>query len=142
MELLFDSLISALHLLYALDEELFAIVSVSLGVSSLSTLLATLCGLPLGFLIAFTAFRGKRFIITCLNTLLALPTVVIGLVVYSFISRKGLFGPLELLYTQRAIVIGQVILIIPIITPLIIAGISSIDDRYRKAALTLGATRY
>ncbi len=142
MDILIDSVFSALNLLFSLDEELFSIVAVSLRVSSSSTLLASLCGLPLGFLIAFTAFPGKRFLITCLNTLLALPTVVIGLVVYSFISRKGLLGPWELLYTQKAIVLGQVILIIPIITTLTIAAISRIDKRYRNTALTLGANRY
>ncbi len=142
MDLLLDSIRSAIVLLFSFDEELLSIVTVSLTVSSMSTLLASLCGLPLGFLVAFTVFPGKRFVITCLNTLLALPTVVIGLVVYSFISRRGILGPLELLYTQKAIVIGQVILIIPVITTLTIAAISRIDKRYRKTALTLGANRY
>ncbi len=142
MDLLLDSIRSAILLLFSFDEELLSIVTVSLTVSGMSTLLASLCGLPLGFLVAFTVFPGKRFVITCLNTLLALPTVVIGLVVYSFISRRGILGPLELLYTQKAIIIGQVILIIPVITTLTIAAISRIDKRYRKTALTLGANRY
>ncbi len=110
MELLVDSLKSALLLLLSFDPELVEIVGVSLTVSFFSTLFASVFGLPAGFLIAFNTFRGKRFIITCLNTLLALPTVVIGLVVYSLISRRGIFGPLELLYTQKAIIIGQIIL--------------------------------
>ena len=71
---------------------------------------------------------------------MALPTVVVGLFVYTFISRRGIFGPLDLLYTQKAIIIGQVILIIPIVTTFTIAAISHIDDRYRKTAMTLGAT--
>ena len=139
MELLTDSLYQALLLLISLDAELFEIVGVSLTVSSSSTAIAALVGLPSGFLIAFREFPGKRLTITVLNTLLALPTVVIGLIVYSFISRRGIFGPLELLYTQKAIIIGQVILIIPVITTLTIAAISRIDKRYRKSALTLGA---
>ena len=94
------------------------------------------------FFIAFNTFRGKRLLMTCLNTLLALPTVVIGLVVYSLISRRGIFGPLELLYTQKAIIIGQIILITPVIATLTIAAISRIDRRYRNTALTLGATPY
>ncbi len=142
MDLLFDSLQSAFLLLVSFDKELISIVCVSLKVSCASTLLASLLGLPLGFLVAFSYFPGKRFVITCLNTLLALPTVVIGLVVYSFISRKGLLGPLELLYTQKAIIIGQIILIIPVITTLTIAAISRIDNRYRNTALTLGANKY
>ena len=138
MDLLFDSLHQAFLLLLSLDSELLEIVGVSLSVSTFSTLFAAIIGLPCGFLIAFKSFAGKRFVITLLNTLLALPTVVIGLVVYSFISRRGILGPLELLYTQKAIIIGQIILIIPVITTLTIAAISRIDKRYRKTALTLG----
>lgn len=140
MGLLFDSLQSALRLLVSGDPELLLIVWVSLKVSWISTLIASLAGIPAGFFIAHRRFRGKRFVLTCLNTLLALPTVVIGLVVYSFISRRGLFGSLNLLYTQEAMIIGQVILIVPLITSLTIAAISRIDNRYRKTALTLGAT--
>lgn len=141
MDLIVDSLQSAFLLLLSLDPELLAIVWVSLKVSSLSTLIASLAGVPAGFVIGFTSFAGKRFVLTCLNTLLALPTVVIGLVVYSFISRRGILGPLELLYTQKAIIIGQTILIMPVVTSLVIAAISRIDRRYRRTALTLGANR-
>lgn len=140
VDLLVDSLKSAILLLLSFDPELYEIVGVSLNVSFFSTLIAALFGLPLGFLIAFNSFAGKRFVMTCLNTLLALPTVVIGLVVYSLISRRGIFGPLELLYTQKAIIIGQIILIVPLITTLSIAAVSRIDQRYRNTALTLGAT--
>ena len=62
-----------------------------------------------------------------------MPTVVVGLLVYAFISRKGILGMLDLLYTQNAMVIGQVVLIFPIVTSLTIAAISRIDDRYRKS---------
>ena len=141
MNLLIDSLTSAIHLLLSFDEELFIIVGVSLKVTCASTLIGSLCGLPLGFWIVLASFPGKRLLITCLNTLLALPTVVIGLLVYSFISRRGLFGSMELLYTQQAIIIGQVILITPLLTTLTIAAVSRIDKRYRNTALTLGADR-
>ncbi|NVM21493.1 MAG: ABC transporter permease [Desulfobacterales bacterium] len=140
MDLLIDSFISAILLLKSLDAGVCAIVLVSLKVSSSSTLIASLIGIPAGFAIAFKEFRGKRMMITILNTLLALPTVVIGLFVYAFVSRRGIFGPLDLLYTQKAIVIGQVILIMPIVTTFTIAAISRIDERYRKSAMTLGAT--
>ena len=118
-----------------------SIVAVSLKVSATSTLLASLMGVPFGFLVAFESFPGKRLLITCLNTLLALPTVVIGLFVYAFISRRGILGPLDLLYTQKAMIIGQTILIIPIVATFTIAAISRIDERYRKTAKTLGANR-
>ncbi len=140
MDLLTDSFFSAILLLKSLDAEVWAIVLVSLKVSGSSTLIASLVGIPVGFAIAFKEFFGKRMLITILNTLLALPTVVIGLFVYAFISRRGIFGPLDLLYTQTAIIIGQVILIVPIVITFTIAAISRVDDRYRKGALTLGAT--
>ena len=142
MDLLIDSFRSALLLVLSFDHELMVIVGCSLKVSGMATLLAAIAGLPLGFVIAFATFPGKRLTITCLNTLLALPTVVIGLVVYSFISRRGILGSLELLYTQTAMVIGQIILIVPVITTLTIAAINRIDKRYRITALTLGANRY
>lgn len=141
MDLLVDSVRSALLLFLSFDAELVNIVLVSLKVSFSATLIASIFGIPGGFLIAYSSFTGKRFVLTCLNTLLALPTVVIGLLVYAFISRRGILGPLGLLYTQKAMVIGQVILIVPVIMTLTIAAISRIDQRYRVTALTLGASR-
>jgi len=139
MNFLTDSFLSAILLIWTLNHDLLVIVGVSLKVSSISTFIAGIMGVPSGFLIAFSEFRGKRLVITLLNTLLALPTVVIGLLVYTFISRRGIFGAYDILYTQKAIIIGQVILIVPIVTTMTISAVSRLDDRYRKAALTLGA---
>ena len=139
MDLLVDSFFSAILLLVSLDPEMVEIVLVSLRVSGTSTLLAGLIGLPLGFFIAIETFPGKQLVITCLNTLLALPTVVVGLFVYAFISRKGILGMFDLLYTQKAMIIGQTILIIPLVTTFTISAVSRIDERYRKTAMTLGA---
>ena len=142
MELLRDSMVSAVYLLMQFDPELLFIIWVSIKVSALSTLVAAMIGIPAGLLLAQAVFPGKRFVLTCLNTLLALPTVVIGLVVYAFISRRGTFGSLGLLYTQEAIIIGQIILIVPLVTSLTIAAVSKLDERYRLSAMTLGADRY
>jgi tungstate transport system permease protein len=136
-----DSLISAVRLVLSFDAELFEIVAVSLRISFASTLVAALIAVPLGTVVALEQFRGKRAVITILNSLLALPTVTIGLFVYVFISRRGIFGPLDLLYSQTAIVIGQVILIVPVIAVFTITAIHHIDLRYRQTALTLGANR-
>ena len=141
MDLLFDSFISAILLVISLDTEMVSIVAVSLKVSCASTFLAGLVGVPAGFMLAFGSFRGKPMVITILNTLLALPTVVIGLFVYAFIARRGIFGPFDLLYTQKAIIMGQTVLIIPVVIAFTIAAISRIDERYRKTAMTLGANR-
>jgi tungstate transport system permease protein len=134
-----DSFRSALMLLWSSDPELLQIVGLSLRVSLSSTLVAAVLGVPLGFLIGFNTFRLKRAVITVLNTLLALPTVVIGLFVYTLISRRGPLGLLDLLYTPTAMVIGQVLLILPVITAFTVAALSRIDPRYRRTALTLGA---
>ena len=142
MDLLLDSFLSALLLLWSLDPELYLIIFVSLKVSLTSILVASLGGVPAGFLIAFSEFRGKRVLMTMLNSLLAIPTVVVGLFVYAFISRRGLLGMLDLLYTQKAIVIGQVILILPLVTCLTITAITQIDPRYRKTAMSLGASPF
>jgi tungstate transport system permease protein len=141
MDFLFDSLYSAILLTVSFDRELFSVVLVSLQVSGASTVLASIMGVPLGFLIAFEEFKGKQLVITVLNTLLAVPTVVIGLFVYVFISRRGVFGPMDLLYTKQAIIIGQTFLILPLVATLTIAAVIRIDDRYRKTAMTLGANR-
>ena len=139
MDFLTDSFLSAILLIWSRDPELLLIIQVSLKVSGTSTLIASVVGVPAGFFIAFQTFPGKRLLITVLNTLLALPTVVVGLFVYSFLSRRGVFGTFDLLYTQKAMIIGQVILIVPIVTTFTISAISRIDDSYRKTALTLGA---
>ena len=139
MDFLTDSFLSALLLIWSLDPELLLIIQVSLKVSGTSTLIASAVGVPAGFFIAFRTFHGKRLLITVLNTLLALPTVVVGLFVYAFLARRGVFGTFDLLYTQKAMIIGQVILIVPIVTTFTISAISRIDDRYRTTALTLGA---
>jgi len=141
MNYFIDSLVSAVYLAVSLDKELLHIVSVSLRVSCGSTLLASIIGIPLGFLIAFESFRLKRLIITILNTLLSIPTVAIGLFVYILISRRGILGFMDLLYTQKAIILGQTLLIIPIIATFTISAISQIDERYRLTAMTLGANR-
>jgi tungstate transport system permease protein len=142
MDFFIDSILSAVGLMTSLDPDLLNIVFVSLKVSISSTLTAGFLGIPLGFSIALSEFKGKRVLITVLNTMLALPTVVIGLFAYAFISRRGIFGSFDLLYTQKAIVIGQIFLILPIIATFTISAISRIDSRYRLTAMTLGANRF
>jgi tungstate transport system permease protein len=139
MDFLIQSLGEAFRMLWNLDPELYYIVYVSIYVSFFSTIVASILGVPLGFCIAVNEFRGKRAVITVLNTLLALPTVVIGLFVYAFLSRRGLLGFWGLLYTPTAIIIGQVILILPWVATFTVSAVSRIDDRYRRTAMTLGA---
>jgi len=141
MNYILDGFKEALRLIFSLDSEVFSAVFVSLRVSCTAIIFATIVGLPLGFLVVIKEFKGKRLTITLLNTLMALPTVVVGLTVYSFISRRGPLGPLNLLYTPNAMVIGQFILATPIIAALTISAIQGIDKNVAETALTLGASR-
>lgn len=142
MDFLSRSLSEAFMMLISFDRELYFIVYVSLKVSLMSTLIASVLGIPLGFIIAVRRFWGKRAVITVLNTSLALPTVVIGLFMYALLSRNGFLGGFGVLYTPAAIVIGQVILILPWVAGFTLAAVSRIDERYRRTAMTLGASAF
>ncbi|UCD85850.1 MAG: ABC transporter permease [Deltaproteobacteria bacterium] len=139
MDYILEGLGNALKMIVSLDSEMAEIVFVSVKISTISIILATLAGVPLGFYVAIRDFWGKRAAITILNTLMALPTVVIGLLIYSFISRRGPLGVLGLLYTPWAMIIGQTILAFPIVAALSLSATQGIDKRVEKTALTLGA---
>ncbi|MGL4209595.1 MAG: ABC transporter permease, partial [Candidatus Adiutrix sp.] len=94
------------------------------------------------YILAHRDFWGKRFIVLLLNTLQSVPTVVVGLFLYTFISRRGIFGPLDLLYTPMAISIGQFFLILPLMIVFMLAALSRLDLRYQQTALTLGANQW
>ncbi|MBM3210906.1 ABC transporter permease subunit [Candidatus Poribacteria bacterium] len=140
MNYIFEGFRRAFYLIFTFDPEVFSAVFVSLRVSCIAIVLATIVGIALGFLISINEFRSKRLLITILNTLMAMPTVVVGLLVYSFISRRGPLGSLNLLYTTKAMIIGQFVLAVPIITALSISAIHSVDERISTTAMTLGAS--
>jgi tungstate transport system permease protein len=104
-----------------------------------SVVIASALSLTLGFLIGLRRFRGKKSLIASLNALMALPTVVVGLLVYSFISRAGPLGFMGLLFSPAAIHIGQVILCFPLITSLVYSALSRLDQRLPETLITLGA---
>lgn len=135
-----DGLADAISLLLTRDARVISAVLVSVRVSLAATLLAMLLGAPVGFLVAARSFRGRDGVKLLLNTLTALPTVVVGLLTYAVLSRRGLLGPLGLLYTQSAMVIGETILITPLMAALTSAVVGSADPRIEETALTLGAS--
>jgi tungstate transport system permease protein len=108
----------ALGLVTGLDADLFEIIGLSLRVSLSALAVATLIGLPLGALLAVSRFRGRNAALIALNALMGLPPVVVGLIVYLYLSRSGPLGWLNLLYTPTAMIIAQTILIAPIIAAL------------------------
>lgn len=140
MDFIIEGVRKAFQLIFSLDREIFNIVLLSLRISLTAIILASFLGIPLGFLMGIKDYWGKKFTIALVNTLLALPTVVVGLIVYSLISRRGPLGVFGLLYTPSAMIIGQFILATPIIIALTHSAVQGIDRRVRSTALTLGAT--
>lgn len=130
---------SALKMIASLDRQMLSIAFVSLKVSVLSTMLATLVGLPIGCYVGIRNFRGRKALVSALNTLMSVPTVVIGLSVYFLLSRRGPLGSLGLLYTPWAMVLGQAILAFPIVASLSLSAVINLDKRVEKTALSLGA---
>ena len=124
------------------ETEILSITFLSLKISLLATLLATIPGIIFGTILAITKFPFREFIISIFNTLLSVPTVVIGLFLYGFLSRRGIFGDFGLLYTEKAMIIGQMVLILPIIITFVYGAISAVDKRIIKNALALGADKY
>ncbi|BEQ14561.1 ABC transporter permease [Desulfoferula mesophila] len=140
MDFFLGGLSRGLGLLVNLDPEVYGIAWLSLRVSFSAVILAALAAVPLGLLIGQKEFLGKRLLVVVFNTLLALPTVVVGLVVYGLLSYHGPLGGLGMLYTPAAMVAAQAVLAFPLITALVIAAVTTLDSRVGPTALTLGAT--
>ena len=135
------SLAEAFRLLVAWDRELVAITWNSIRFALASTFIAALVGVPLGVLIAFRDFPGKRAVVSAAHTLMGLPTVVAGLFVFSFLSRSGPLGFLGLLFTPTAVIVGQAILALPILISLVYSGLTRLEAELPETLLTLGASR-
>ncbi|MDP1714969.1 MAG: ABC transporter permease [Anaerolineales bacterium] len=121
--------------------EIFQITVLSLQVSTIATLISLLIGLPLGSWLALGNFRGRSFILSIINTGMALPPVVVGLVVAMSLWRSGPLGDLRLIYTPWAIVIAQTVIAAPVVTGLTAAALESLDARLQQQLLGLGASR-
>ena len=121
--------------------DLFPITLLSLQVSTLATLISLLIGLPLGTALALSKFPGRAFIMSLINTGMALPPVVVGLFVAMLLWRSGPLGDLKLIYTPTAIVIAQTIISAPVVTGLTAAALQQLDPRLRLQLYGLGASR-
>jgi len=121
--------------------ELLLAIWISLKTSGLAALAASLLAVPAALSLASREFRGKRALLLINQTWMAAPTVVIGLLFYYLLSRSGPFGRFGLLYTQTAMTIGQIFLILPLITGFSYTALRQVDRRARLTALTLGASR-
>ncbi len=131
----------AWEMLVSGDPVLYEIIFLTLKVSSLATMIALLIGLPLGVYLGLRSFPGRKFVVSVVNTLMGLPPVVAGLIVWMALSRYGPLGFLEIIYTPTAIVIAQVIIATPVVTGLTLAAIQQIDVRFQEQIRALGANQ-
>ncbi len=139
MDSLGQGMATAAKLLFSLDREVYSIVFLSLRISSAAILAAALVGVPLGYLVGTGKFRGRNLLGTLLNTFMALPTVIVGLFVFTILSQQGPLGSLNLLFTVKAVIIGQFILATPIVAALTMSAVQEVDIRVRPVAQPLGA---
>jgi tungstate transport system permease protein len=131
---------TALQLITSLDPALLGIVSRSLGVSTLACVIACTAGLASGAWLAVVRFRGRAVVLTLLNTFLAVPSVVVGLVVYLLLSRSGPLGYLGWLFSFKAMVLAQALLVFPVATALTRQVVEDADNLHGEQLRSLGAT--
>ncbi len=136
---IWHGLTKAIELIISLDPEVMEIAGRSLSISVTSIILASLICLPLASLIHFHHFPGRRILINLIQTLFSIPTVAIGLFVFVLFSHAGLLGGLNLLFTPAVMVLGQMILITPILLGLTISALSGVDKAILDTARSLGA---
>ena len=131
-----------MELIISFDPEVMEIAARTLRIAGTSCLLASLISLPLASLIHFRQFRGKRVLVNIIQTLFSVPTVIVGLFVFVLLSRAGPLGELGILFTPAAMVIGQMILITPILLGLTISALSGVSKEIIETATSLGASGF
>jgi tungstate transport system permease protein len=139
MDFIAQGVLTAIQLLINGDSETYSAVGATVRVSSYSMTASLLIGIPLGYLLGFFAFPGRKTVRLIVDTLLALPTVFIGLLIYALLSQRGPLAELGLLFTLKGIAIGQTILALPIIIALTATAVESLDSSLRPTLLSLGA---
>jgi tungstate transport system permease protein len=141
MDFLLEGFFQALKLLAGGNPETYSAIWATVKVSSYSIGASLIIGIPLGFCLGYFDFSGKRPLRTVVDTLMALPTVFIGLLVYAFLTHRGPLGNWGLLFTLPGIAIGQTILALPIVIGLTATAVESMDVKLRSTIMSLGANR-
>ncbi len=142
MDEIVTGITQAFNLIVTLNPEVLHIAALSVYISLAATILAACISIPLGGLIHFREFRGKRTLKVIIQTLYSVPTVVVGLVIYLLLSRSGPLGFFGLLFTPEGMILGQMVLIIPITTGLVISALSGVDRNISDTLVSLGATEF
>ena len=130
LDFILEGILSAFGLLFSGDAETFSAIKATLYTSSISILFAIMTGFPIGFILGFYEFRARRTLRLLSDVALAMPTVAIGLILYAFISRNGPLGELGLLFTLKAVMLGQFVLALPIIVSLSASVIENMDKKH------------
>ena len=135
-----EGLWRAVELIVSGDPEVLEVTFRSLHISGTATLLSVSWSIPIGLLISLKDFKGKNILKGFFNALLGIPTVGLGLILYLFLSKSGPLGSLRLLYTPSAVILGQAVLITPIVVSFSVSAIESVEPEIRDLARTLGAS--
>jgi tungstate transport system permease protein len=141
MQWIWEGIQQAFSLISKADPEVLGITFLSLRISGLATILSLLIGLPMGTLLAIGRFPTRKFWISLINTGMALPPVVVGLMVSIFLWRSGPLGDLRWMYTPTAIVVAQIIIAVPVVTGLTVSSLQQLDPRLSFQLMGLGASR-
>jgi len=136
-----DATRDAFRLLFSGDPEMWGIIAVSLRVSLTALAVAAPLAVAAGYGLAVGRFHGRRALIVTLQALLSFPTVVVGLVLYLVLSRRGPLGAWQLLFTPEAMILGQIVIALPVLAAFTLAAVQGADPRIRDTALSLGAAR-
>jgi len=142
MDLIFEGIKKAFYLLVTFDPEVMRITFLSLQISGTATLISLLIGVSIGTIVALSEFRGRRFVVSLINTGMGLPPVVVGLFVTIFLWRNGPLGFLGVLYTPTAMILAQVVIATPIVMGITLAAIQQLPKKLRLQILALGATHF
>ena len=137
MDFLLNGFAEAFNLLLNGNLETYSAIKATLYTSSVSILLAVIMGFPLGFILGFYDFKGRKILRLLSDTALAMPTVAIGLILYAFITRNGPLGSLNLLFTLKAVMLGQFVLALPIIISLTASVVENMDRKHYLTILNL-----
>lgn len=139
MDYILEGFKEAIRLLIGFDREVYGIISLSLFVSGLATIITSLVFIPIGIHLGLKDFKGKRFFSRILYTLMSIPSVIVGLIVAIILSRRGPFGHLDLLYTPKAMIIAQTLLVAPLILGLTYSLAKNRGKEIEETGKTLGA---
>ncbi len=139
MSTIWEGFLEAFNLLFSFNPEIYQIVLLSLYVSGMATLLASVLGIPLGAYIGLKKFRGREFLRNVTYTMMGLPSVVAGLIIFLLFSRSGPLGIMGLLYTPFVIILAQFLLALPVVAGISISAVASVPAGIRDAAFSLGA---